>query len=110
MLNLALHEKQALLFLSAAILFAGFASFLFRANPRLKESLVLQESLSKLDLNRADAAGLCSVKGIGPAMAERIIAYRRQHGGFLSLEELKKVRGVGEAKYSALKDYFYIKE
>jgi len=75
-------------------------------------SLVLFPSLlfagadnsSKVDLNRADAAELQSLPGIGPATAERIVQYRNENGGFGRIEEIMNVRGIGEKKFERLKD------
>ena len=58
----------------------------------------------RVNINTADAKALDALPGIGPAMAQRIIEYRTTNGAFQSLEELKKVRGIGEAKYEKLKD------
>ena len=48
-----------------------------------------------LDLNRAGAAELDALPGIGPVLARRIVEYRREHGPFRRVEELRAVRGVG---------------
>ena len=50
-----------------------------------------------VDLNTADAATLArDLKGIGPARAEAIIAWREAHGPFRSPEDLVLVQGIGE--------------
>lgn len=49
----------------------------------------------KVDVNRASVADLASLPGIGPKLAERIVAERAAHGAFGSLEELTRVEGVG---------------
>lgn len=49
----------------------------------------------RIDLNRADAAELDRLPGIGPVLASRIVAYRSQIGGFHSPDELLGVRGIG---------------
>ena len=58
----------------------------------------------KVSLNQADAEKLMTLPGIGPAMADNIIAYRREHGAFTSIDELQKVKGIGPAKFQKLKD------
>ncbi len=57
-----------------------------------------------VNINTADAQQLDALPGVGPAMAQRIIEYREQNGGFQQPEDLKKIKGIGEAKYSKLKD------
>lgn len=48
-----------------------------------------------LDINAASAEDLTQLKGIGPAKAEAIIAYRDQHGPFVSVNQLAQVKGIG---------------
>ncbi|MFH1143337.1 MAG: helix-hairpin-helix domain-containing protein [Candidatus Eisenbacteria bacterium] len=55
-----------------------------------------------LDLNRADSAALVALPGIGPALAGRILALRKERGGFRSLEDLDAVRGVGPERLKRL--------
>lgn len=49
----------------------------------------------KVNLNTATAAQLEAVKGIGPAMAQKIVDYRTAHGPFKRLEDLLSVSGIG---------------
>lgn len=55
-------------------------------------------------LNRADAKELESLPGVGPVLAERIVAHREQIGGFQRIEDLLLVPGIGESKLEALRD------
>ena len=48
--------------------------------------------------------GVDTLPGVGPALAQRIVEYRTQHGGFRSIDELRKVQGIGDAKFAQLKD------
>ena len=57
-----------------------------------------------VNINTADAAELTKLKGIGPAMAQRIVEYREENGAFQSPEELQRVRGIGKAKFAKLKE------
>ena len=72
------------------------------------ETEVAQETflpdVSPIDLNSATAEELTVLPGIGPALAERIVEYRREHGEFETVEELIHVSGIGEAKLTELKD------
>jgi comEA protein len=58
----------------------------------------------RIDINRAGFYDLQALPGIGPAIAERIIAYRDSAGDFESVEELMKINGIGPAKLEKLKD------
>jgi len=57
----------------------------------------------KININTATAAELETLPGIGPVYAERIIAYRQEHGPFKDPAEIKKVKGIGQARYEQLK-------
>jgi competence protein ComEA len=58
----------------------------------------------KVSINQASAKELEELPGIGPTLAERIIAFREKTGGFRSVEELKQVSGIGEKKFAELKE------
>jgi competence protein ComEA len=58
----------------------------------------------KVNLNTATAAQLDALPGVGPVLAERIVAYRDKKGGFRSVAELRQVEGIGDAKFEQLKD------
>ncbi len=58
----------------------------------------------KININTADAGELDDLPGIGPALAERIIKYREEHGLFAMPEDLKKVSGIGDKTYEKMAD------
>lgn len=55
-----------------------------------------------VNLNTADLATLETLPGVGPVLAQRIIDWRTEHGGFTSVEELGEVSGVGDKTYATL--------
>ena len=57
-----------------------------------------------IPINRANAKELDALDGIGPVIAARIIAYSNTNGPFLTLEDLMKVSGIGEAKFAQFKE------
>jgi competence protein ComEA len=59
---------------------------------------------SVVDLNTADATTLETLPGIGPALAQRILAWRDEHGGFRSVEDLLEVSGIGDARFADLRE------
>jgi competence protein ComEA len=58
----------------------------------------------KVNLNTATPEQLQSLPGVGPALAERIIAYRSKVGKFSKIEEILNVKGIGEKMYTRFKD------
>ena len=59
--------------------------------------------VGRLDLNRADALALAALPGIGPALAERIVADRAAHGPFGAPEELRRVPGIGSGRLERIR-------
>ena len=55
-----------------------------------------------IDLNRATVTQLRELPGIGPVTADRIVAYREEHGGFRTVEELVEVSGIGPGTFERL--------
>ena len=57
-----------------------------------------------VNINTADEKELDKLPGVGPAMAKRIVEYRTENGAFQAPEEIKRVKGIGDAKYAKMKD------
>ncbi|MCX6368038.1 MAG: helix-hairpin-helix domain-containing protein [Armatimonadetes bacterium] len=58
-----------------------------------------------VSLNKATAKELESLPGVGPAIAERIVAYRTEQGKFSEISELMEVKGIGEKKLAQLRPH-----
>ena len=60
--------------------------------------------MPKLSLGTATVDQLDELDGIGPTLAERIVEYRTENGGFRSIEELREVEGIGEKRFESLRE------
>ena len=61
-----------------------------------------QTSSGLVNINRATAAELEKLPGVGPSTAQAIIDYRNSHGPFASPEDLLNVKGIGPSKFAAM--------
>jgi competence protein ComEA len=59
---------------------------------------------SSVNLNSADLTQLETLPGVGPVLAQHILDWRTQHGGFARIDQLQDVTGIGPSKFAALKD------
>ena len=61
-----------------------------------------------ININTADEAQLTSLKGIGPTKAKAITQYRKEHGPFKTVDDLKHVYGIGDKTLAALKPFITV--
>jgi competence protein ComEA len=59
---------------------------------------------AKVNINTATASELDALPGVGPATAQKIVAYRDANGKFSTIEDIKKVSGIGDSKYNSMRD------
>jgi len=94
------------------LFFGACLDLAFKQFPFLSSIVNVMESPSvypKVDVNQANREELVRIPYIGDYTAGRIIAYRQTHGGFRSLEELKKVTGIKEKNYERFKSYLKVR-
>ena len=84
--------------------FEGESESLLGAKSGSSSVLNETESQGLININTASSAELQRLNGVGPATAEKIIAYRNQNGAFSKPEDIKRVSGIGEKTYEKLKD------
>jgi competence protein ComEA len=69
-----------------------------------------ETSEKKININTASSAELQKLPRIGPKIAQRIIDFRNQNGNFKNIEEIIKVRGIGEKVFKQIKDMITVGE
>ena len=74
--------------------------------PQKQENI--RQALNIVEVNGADSSTLIEIRGIGPAFARRILAYRQRVGGFYKKEQLMEVYGLDSIKYNEIKDQVII--
>jgi len=62
-----------------------------------------------VNINKCTQTELETLDGIGPSTAKKILDYREENGEFKSIEDVKNVSGIGDAKYNAIKDSICVK-
>ncbi|MFH1359768.1 MAG: helix-hairpin-helix domain-containing protein [Candidatus Omnitrophota bacterium] len=111
MFDLTRQERLVLIFLVLICLFGISFRLALKVNPQLNRMVnVLEDDklYRPIDINRASLEDLIRVPGIGPAIAERIVTYRQDHGSFKDLEELKTIRGVNASNVKMISKYLKI--
>lgn len=66
-------------------------------------------SNSKVNINIASVDDLKKLNGVGESIAQAIVDYRKENGKYSSIEDIKNVSGIGESKYNKIKDYICVK-
>lgn len=111
------HEKRKVVFLAVCVLLCGViysraywgGTLLLQENKiSLQNSPQNQVQQTKININTASKEELMLLDGIGEVMAERILAYRAEHGAFESIEQLQEIKGIGEKTYADLVAYVTI--
>lgn len=63
----------------------------------------------KININTASVDDFSKIPGIGSSIASRIVEYRKENGKFSTVEDIKNVSGIGDAKFNNIKNYIYVK-
>ena len=69
-----------------------------------RNNVSIMKNNSKININTANISELKQITGIGESTANKIIDYRENVGKFKKIEDIKEVKGIGDAKYESLKN------
>ena len=87
--------------LKSWMLALGLSGTLLLAGPRLPPE-------HPVNLNTATATELMQLPRVGPKMAQRIVAFRQEHGPFQRPEDLMNIKGIGEKTFRRLQPYITV--
>lgn len=96
--------KGILTALCVAILILGSAGHV-RADDGSSAGTDTRGPAQPIDINSATPEQLTEIPGIGTAIAQRIVEFREKEGPFRKVEDLMKVRGIGEKSFQKIRPY-----
>lgn len=99
------REIWILIILIVVLVSLNVVNYIKRENLKNSHSLLVVEGAIQISINEAIAAELEDLPGVGPVLANRIVEYRKAHGGFKKLEELKSVQGIGDKIFQKILPY-----
>lgn len=93
------------LVVSLLVLFIVLTSLTVNAAQGKKPGVSKDVLEGQLNINTATSIELQMLPGIGQKKADAIVAYRKAHGDFKSVNDLEKIKGIGKKKLNAMKPY-----
>ncbi|MDP3790708.1 MAG: helix-hairpin-helix domain-containing protein [Candidatus Omnitrophota bacterium] len=114
MFNLSIRERFIILFLTATLLLGLSVIFYRKANSVVDVKIKAFDyageltDIKKININDAGQSALMSLPGVGKSLADNIVEYRSLAGNFISIEEIKKVKGIKDSLFDKIKDYITV--
>lgn len=63
-----------------------------------------------ININKANEEELTELSGIGKKIAKRIVEYRKKNGKFITIDQIMKIKGIGEKKFNNIKNLITVEE
>ena len=105
MFDLEKNEKFIVIFLVFTLLLGLGVAAYKRSNPSpIMEIKNFSVEKEKININEAEVPDFMKLAGVGRALAGRIVDYRTNQGRFSSIEDMKKVKGVGDKLFEKIKN------
>jgi len=115
-------QEKAVIYFLTAMLILGLGVKFYKAktnrvNLRVESAVLSAEKVDikkivkekkTVKINTATAGDFSRLPGIGPGLAKRLVEYRNQNGNFAVIDDIKKVKGIGDKRYEEIKDYLVI--
>ena len=106
MFGLTREETNTLIFLFILAFSGLMINHFVKVSLRAEKLLFAPISLVRININKATIKELTDTRRVSSRLARLIVTYRDEYGEFASLDDLKKVKGIGERSYEKLKDLF----
>ena len=107
MFHLTPQERKVLIALGLIFLCGSTLDFVFKKNQRLYESDSVRFA-RQVNVNRASLEELMRVPYIGEKTARKILSYRKEHGAFKDLQQIKMMQGIYPNSFEKMKCYLKI--
>jgi len=113
---LTIQERRVIVFLASLVLIGSLIKYFSKTSTtndyfkgkQTSTTLDFNDSKPSIDINNAFQEEFEKLPGIGKVISGRIIDYRNSFGRFNNLEDLTKVKGIGDKKLEAIKDYLTV--
>lgn len=98
-------ETIALIVLISILIVINIFQYLKWQKNKKTFELIIEESMKQISINTADVNDFEALPGVGPALARRIVEYRKNNGNFKKISDLKKVKGIGENLFKRIEPF-----
>ncbi len=103
-----LNKLTARLLLIGMLFVLPFSAPVSAAEQSVKPTVTAVKMTEKININTASNEQLATIKGIGVKKAQTIIDYRNEHGSFAHVEDLIKVKGIGESTLKKIQPFIIL--
>jgi len=90
--------------MNRGIILALILGFMFFTVIALQAGVFSEATEKKININTATASELQKLPRIGAKVAQRIVDFRTEHGNFKKIEDIMKVKGIGEKTFKRIRD------
>jgi comEA protein len=103
-----LYDEKAIADSKTNVVYTGSEAIIAFQTESVTEQTLHTETVSAININTADVDELITLDGIGEVMAQAIIDHRNANGDFTAIEKIMDVKGIGPAKFEAIKEFIIV--
>ncbi|MDR0943561.1 MAG: helix-hairpin-helix domain-containing protein [Ruminococcus sp.] len=103
-----LYDERAVADTKTNVVYTGSEAITAFQSETATETTIYTETVYIININTADIAELITLEGIGEVTAQAILDYRTVNGDFTAIEQIMEVKGIGPAKFEAIKEHITV--